>query len=161
MQKLSTAYMAYILLKSMELFLTFGVMLYLVHGDRISSNIVYAQLNSISNSNSSLVNLTAQGPLKVLFTVFGIDKTTGDILGFINVKNQTNYKILNSSDLDKDRNGQGQFIIVNTKAKVDAGDQYEACIVLLKTMQRDCVVGYKLPNLKTDFVAFSVKSVIS
>jgi len=104
--------------------------------------------NSISKAN-----------LKVLFTVFGIDNRTGDILGFITANNHTDYRIVKTTDLDHVGPTIGQFEIASNSSRVKVGDQYNACIVLLKSMQRDCIISYKLPSVEIEQVGFSVKSV--
>jgi hypothetical protein len=75
------------------------------------------------------------------------------------VNNHSDYRIIRSSEFGKGSTGIGQFEMDTTGGRVNAGDQYNACIVLLsleKNMQRDCIISYKLPAENIDHVAFSL-----
>jgi hypothetical protein len=128
-------------------------LLYFMNFSIATGTLALGQDNPISNSTSTL----SQASLKVLLTIFGIDNSTGDILGFITVNNHTDYRIVRSTDLNKVATGIGQFEIESNGGRVKIGDQYNVCIVLLKNMHRDCIISYKLPTLKVEQVGFSVK----
>jgi len=98
---------------------------------------------------------------KVDVILFGVDNKTGNVVTFINAKNQTEAVAVNATDANiKHENSTGVaevfFSIPNLKLKV--GDKYQACSVLVKDLNLVCATGLKSPLNKTESVNLLVSS---
>jgi hypothetical protein len=93
--------------------------------------------------------------LKVDVILFGIDNKTGNVVTFVDAKNQTEAVAVNATDENiKHENSTGVaevfFSIPNLKLKV--GDKFQACSVLMKDLNLVCATGLKSPLNKTESV---------
>lgn len=93
--------------------------------------------------------------------LFGIDNKTGNVVTFVNAKNQTEAVAVNATDENiKHENSTGVaevfFSIPNLKLKV--GDKFQACSVLVKDLNLVCATGLKSPLNKTESVNLLVSS---
>lgn len=98
---------------------------------------------------------------KIDVILFGIDNKTGNVVTFINAKNQTEAVSVNATDANiKHENSTGVaevfFSIPNLKLKV--GDKFQACSVLVKDLNLVCATGLKSPLNKTESVNLLVSS---
>jgi hypothetical protein len=98
---------------------------------------------------------------KIDVILFGIDNKTGNVVTFVNAKNQTEAVAVNATDENiKHENSTGVaevfFSIPNLKLKV--GDKFQACSVLMKDLNLVCSTGLKSPLNKTESVNLMVSS---
>jgi hypothetical protein len=117
---------------------------------------------------------------KVILTVFGVDKSKGDIITIVTVNNGEASKV---KLLDTDRvllaaaetttttalssnprtlaasnaepaagSGIIEYVATFPNIQVNAGDEYEACVVTTKDLQPICTTGINSPASRPEFV---------
>jgi hypothetical protein len=107
---------------------------------------------------------TGKDVFKVIVSIFGITKETGDIAAAVTVNGNSKVKSFDIDNLNvpsADQNSSEsadvvEFVATFPDVVVNAGDQYNACVLTLKTMDKYCEEGYNSPAKRPEFVDISM-----
>jgi hypothetical protein len=111
---------------------------------------IHAQMGPVASNNTGI---TVQKDIfKVLVTLFGVKNDTGNVVSFVKVNNVTAGKLFNATkdDLLKDKDGIVDTTLVFPNETVAVGAQFDACVLILKTMKTTCANGYNSPGPRTE-----------
>jgi hypothetical protein len=126
--------------------------------------VVAAVLPSITTTiNQSVHAETGNGKdvFRVIMTVFEADKTKGDVVSIVTVNGGKASKV---KFLDVDTmpgsNGRGiiEYIATFPNVTVDAGEQYKACVLPVKTLEPICTTKSNSSALRPEFVDISLNA---
>jgi hypothetical protein len=97
---------------------------------------------------------------KVIVTLFGLNKTSGDIVSFVNVDGTTQVKTFNAAKLIPLRGNNGTLDIVFTfpNATINTGAKFRACTMIVKDLRMSCEKGQNSPALRPEFVDIYLSS---
>lgn len=97
--------------------------------------------------------------LAVYMTIFGLNETTGQLLAFIKAHNMTQSDLVNGTQLFATNNktpGVAQITLILHNATMNVGEQYSACIVVIKDTKMVCMTDYKTPYPRPQILDFSI-----
>jgi hypothetical protein len=100
---------------------------------------------------------TTTEPFVVVIATKGIDSSTGYILNWVTANNITIPLLLNAStvDLEDDaKDGVVEASITLPNSTVSTGDNFRACIIVLKNEDLMCDTGFDSPSGRAEFVSF-------
>jgi hypothetical protein len=97
---------------------------------------------------------------KVIVTLIGLNKTSGDIVSFVNVDGITQVKTFNAAKLVPMRGNNGTLEILFTfpNATINTGAKFRACTMLVKDLRMSCEKGQNSPALRPEFVDIYLSS---
>jgi hypothetical protein len=97
---------------------------------------------------------------KVIVTLIGLNKTSGDIVSFVNVGGITQVKTFNAAKLVPMRGNNGTLEILFTfpNATINTGAKFRACTMLVKDLRMSCEKGQNSPALRPEFVDIYLSS---
>ena len=105
---------------------------------------------------------------KVIMTIFGLKKSTGQVVAIVTVNNSSKVRVLDTSKINLypvkgDNNNSSQegimeFIAAFPNMTVNTGDKYNACILPLKDLKLTCTTGQNSPAPRPEFVDISLSS---
>jgi len=117
---------------------------------------------------------------KVIMTVFGADKSKGDVAAIVTVNNgeESRVKFLDTDKMlattsSKSSNpgtfapsttnpaaGGGiiEYVATFPNVTVNAGDEYKACVLPVKTLQLICTTGNNSPAQRPEFIDLSLNA---
>ena len=110
---------------------------------------------------------------RVIMTVFGVDKSKGDVVAIVTVNNgeASKVKFLDIDTLQSSLTtsapsttnpavGGGiiEYVATFPNITVNAGEQYEACILLVKNLELICTTGSNSPAHRPEFVDLSLNA---
>ena len=107
---------------------------------------------------------TGQGEdiFRVIMTIFGVDKSKGDVVAIVTVNNGEASKV-KFLDLDIVQSnpvtGVGgiiEYVATFPNVTVNAGEQYQACVLPVKTLELICTTGNNSPAARPEFVDISM-----
>lgn len=106
---------------------------------------------------------TGKDVFKVIMTVFGADKSKGDVVSIVTVNGGEASKV---KFLDVDNpanpgsNGRGiiEYVATFPNVTVTAGEHYKACVLPVKTVEPICTTGSNSPALRPEFVDISLNA---
>jgi hypothetical protein len=104
---------------------------------------------------------------KVIMTIFGIDKSKGDVIAIVTANNgeasrvkfldsEAPYVIpLNSTAVDSHL---VEYVATFPNVTVNAGDSYKACVLTTKNLDLICNTGLNSPASRPEFVDISLNA---
>src|ERR687898_650011 len=95
---------------------------------------------------------------KIIITIFGVDKSKGDVVAIVTVNNGEASKV---KFLDSDTAaGVGiiEYVATFPNVTVNAGGQYDACVLPVKTLEPICTTGNNSPAARPEFVDLSLNA---
>ena len=97
---------------------------------------------------------------KVIVTLIGLNKTSGDIVSFVNVDGITQVKTFNAAKLVPMRGNNGTLEILFTfpNATINTGAKFRACTMLVKDLRMSCEKGQNSPASRPEFVDIYLSS---
>ena len=94
---------------------------------------------------------------RVIMTIFGVDKSSGDVVAMVTVNNGEASKVrLFDSDIAAGSGGIIEYTATFPNVTVNAGEQYQACVVPVKTLEPICTTGNNSPAARPEFVDISL-----
>ena len=105
---------------------------------------------------------TADTPFVVVFTLAGVDNSTGEVANWVTANNITRSTFYNASQVDllapEVNDGFVDATIVLPNGTLAVGDDYKACTVILKDKYLTCDIGFNAPTNRAEFVSVIVPS---
>jgi hypothetical protein len=104
---------------------------------------------------------TGQGEdvFRVIMTIFGVDKSRGDVVAMVTVNNGEASKVrFLDSDIAAGSGGIIEYVATFPNVTVNAGEQYQACVVPVKTLEPLCTTGNNSPAARPEFVDLSLNA---
>lgn len=98
--------------------------------------------------------------LAVYMTVFGLNETTGQLLAFVKAHNIIQSDLVNGTQLfvtNAKTPGVAEITLVLRNTTMNVGEQYSACIVVLKDTKMVCMTDYKTPYPRPQILDFSIQ----
>jgi hypothetical protein len=107
---------------------------------------------------------------RVIMTIFGVDKSKGDIIVIVTANNgeASKVKFLDSEapyvvsmanpNTPGAEGGLIEYVATFPNVTVNAGDEYKACILTTKDLQPMCTTGNNSPALRPEFVDLSLNA---
>jgi hypothetical protein len=101
---------------------------------------------------------TGQGDdvFRVIMTIFGVDKSKGDVVAIVTVNNGEASKV---RFLDSDIAASGgiiEYVATFPNVTINAAEPYEACVLPVKTLEPICTTGNNSPAARPEFVDISL-----
>ena len=113
---------------------------------------------------------------KVIMTIFGVDKSRGDVVAIVAVNNgeaskvkflDTDLLLATSSNLttlapSTTNPAAGsdiiEYVATFPNVTVDAGEEYKACVLPVKDLELNCKIGNNSPASRPEFVDLSLNA---
>src|SRR5918997_651508 len=95
---------------------------------------------------------------RVIMTIFGVDKSRGDVVAIVTVNNGEASKV---RFLDSDTAASGgiiEYVATFPNVTVNAAEPYEACVLPVKTLEPLCTTGNNSPAARPEFVDISLNA---
>jgi hypothetical protein len=95
---------------------------------------------------------------RVIMTIFGVDKSKGDVVAVVTVNNGEASKV---RFLDSDTAASGgiiEYVATFPNITVNAAEPYEACVLPVKTLEPICTTGNNSPAARPEFVDISLNA---
>ena len=123
------------------------------------SFIVGGIANSAQAQKSSPATQT-KDIFKVIVTLIGLNKTSGDIVSFINVDGITQVKTFNAAKLIPLRGNNGTLELAFTfpNSTINTGAKFKACTMIVKDMLMSCARGQNSPALRPENIDMYLSS---
>jgi hypothetical protein len=117
------------------------------------SFIVGGIANSVQAQKASPATNT-KDIFKVIVTIYGLNKTSGDVVSFVNVNGTTQVKTFNAAKLLPMRGNDGTLDIAFSfpNAIINTGVKFRACTLIVKDLLMSCGKGKNSPALRPEFV---------
>ena len=93
---------------------------------------------------------------RVIMTIFGVDKSKGDVVAIVTVNNGEASKV---RFLDSDIAASGgiiEYVATFPNVTVNAAEPYQACVFPVKTLEPICKTGHNSPAARPEFVDISL-----
>jgi hypothetical protein len=117
---------------------------------------------SIISASSPLQAETGKGKdvFKVIMTIFGVDKTKGDVVTIVTSNGVAKVKLLDAEApyviaLNSSEGGGGniiEYVATFPNVTVNAGDEYNACVLPVNDLALKCTTGQNSPASRPEFV---------
>jgi hypothetical protein len=104
---------------------------------------------------------TGQGDdiFRVIMTIFGVDKSRGDVVAIVTVNNGEASKVrFLDSNIAAGSGGIIEYVATFPNITVNAGEQYQACVLPVKTLEPICTTGNNSPAARPEFVDISLNA---
>ena len=104
---------------------------------------------------------TGQGDdvFRVIMTIFGVDKSRGDVVAMVTVNNGEASKVrFLDSAIAAGSGGIIEYVATFPNVTVNAGEQYQACVVPVKSLEPICTTGNNSPAARPEFVDISLNT---
>jgi hypothetical protein len=96
---------------------------------------------------------------RVIMTIFGVDKSRGDVVAIVTVNNGEASKVrFLDSDIAAGSGGIIEYVATFPNVTVNAGEQYQACVLPVKTLEPICTTGNNSPAARPEFVDISLNA---
>jgi hypothetical protein len=126
--------------------------------------LVYSIVSIISASPLQAETGKGTDVFKVIMTIFGVDKSKGDVVTIVTSNGVAKVKLLDAEApyviaLNSSEGGGGNFIeYVATfpNVTVNAGDEYNACVLPVNDLALKCTTGQNSPASRPEFVDISL-----
>jgi hypothetical protein len=95
---------------------------------------------------------------RVIMTIFGVDKSRGDVVAIVSVNNGEASKV---RFLDSDTAASGgiiEYVATFPNVTVNAAEPYEACVLPVKSLEPVCTTGNNSPASRPEFVDISLNA---
>jgi hypothetical protein len=103
--------------------------------------------------------------LRVILTIFEVDKSKGDVVVVVTTNNgeASKVKFLDIDAVQSNPNtGSGggiiEYVATFPNVTVNAGEQYQACVLPVKTLEPICTTGNNSPAARPEFVDISLNA---
>jgi hypothetical protein len=100
---------------------------------------------------------------KVIMTIFGLKKSTGQVVAIVTVNNSSKVRVLDTSmtplyPVKGDNSAEGimEFNAAFPNMTVNTGDKYNACVLPLRDLKLTCTTGQNSPAPRPEFVDISL-----
>ena len=117
----------------------------------------------IINQSAHTESGNGKDVFKVIMTVFGADKSKGDIVSIVTVNGgeASRVKFLDvDTTLGSNKRGIIEYFATFPNVTVSTGDQYKACVLPVKTLEPICTTGSYSPALRPEFVDISLQQLL-
>ena len=117
----------------------------------------------IINQSAHTESDNGKDVFKVIMTVFGADKSKGDIDSIVTVNGgeTSRVKFLDvDTTLGSNKRGIIEYFATFPNVTVSTGDQYKACVLPVKTLEPIYTTGSDSPALRPEFVDISLKQLL-
>jgi hypothetical protein len=108
---------------------------------------------------------TGQGTdtFRVIMTIFGVDKSKDDVVAIVAVNNgeASRVKFLDIDTIKPNPASGGgiiEYVATFPNVTVNAGEQYQACVLPVKTLEPICTTGNNSPAARPEFVDISLNA---
>jgi hypothetical protein len=96
---------------------------------------------------------------RVIMTIFGADKSRGDVVAIVTVNSGEASKVrFLDSDIAAGSGGIIEYVATFPNVTVNAGEQYQACVVPVKSLEPICTTGNNSPAARPEFVDISLNA---
>jgi hypothetical protein len=100
---------------------------------------------------------------RVIMTIFGVDKSKGDVVAIVTVNNgeASRVRFLDSDTVQSNPAAGGgiiEYVATFPNVTVNAGEQYEACVLQVKTLEPICTTGNNSPAARPEFADLSLNA---
>lgn len=118
---------------------------------------------------------TAAEIFRVIMTIFGVDKSKGDVIAIVTVNDgeESRVKLFESEtfpSLSSNLSSMSPLVTTTTAASsgiveyvatfpnttVDSGQEYQACVIATKNLDLICKTGFNSPATRPEFVDLSL-----
>ena len=125
-----------------------------------ASTIVLALILTFVSTIATAKAETGKGDdvFRVIMTIFGVDKSRGDVVAILTVNNGEASKV---RFLDSDIASSGgiiEYVATFPNVTVNAAEPYEACVLPVKTLEPICTTGNNSPAARPEFVDISLNA---
>ncbi|CAN5294683.1 hypothetical protein BH18THE2_BH18THE2_25800 [soil metagenome] len=136
-------------------------------------------LTILSASGLTIITTTTIDPIqaetgkgedifKVIMTIFGIDRSKGDVIAIVTVNNgeasrvkfldaEAPYVVSTTNDTGTSA-GLIEYTATFPNVTVNAGNEYKACVVPIKDLELTCKTGNNSPAARPEFVDMSLNA---
>jgi hypothetical protein len=101
-------------------------------------------------------------PFVVVFTLAGVDNSTGNVASWVNVNNITRasafYNASQVDLLDTANDGFAGVSLALPNGTLGVGDEFTACTIILEDVYLTCSKGFNSPTNRAEFVGVMVPS---
>ncbi len=88
-----------------------------------------------------------------------MDKSNGDVVAIVTVNNAEASKVrFLDSDIAAGSAGIIEYVATFPNVTVNAGEQYQACVLPVKTLEPICTTGNNSPAARPEFVDISLNT---
>jgi hypothetical protein len=112
----------------------------------------------------SETKIKKQDIFKIILTVEGLEKDSGDVIAFVTVNGQSKVKLFDDktsylNSISGSIGGQGFIEYVSTfpNMTIKTGEQYKACALLIKDLNLMCQTGNNSPAHRPETVNLYIK----
>lgn len=107
---------------------------------------------------------------RVIMTIFGVDKSKGDVVAIVTINNgeMSRVKFLDAEapyvvsmanpNTPGAEGGLIEYVATFQNVTVNAGDEYEACVLPVKNLDLICSTGQNSPASRPEFVDMSLNA---
>jgi hypothetical protein len=121
--------------------------------------LVYSIVSIISASPLQAETGKGKDVFKVIMTIFGVDKSKGDVIGIVTSNGVAKVKLLDAEapyviPLNSSEAGGNiiEYVATFPNVTVNAGDEYEACVLPVNDLALKCTAGQNSPASRPEFV---------
>jgi hypothetical protein len=123
----------------------------------------YSPISYLSNNAHAETGI-GKDVFKVVVSIFGANKETGDILALVTVNENSKAKLfdlhstsLGSTNITSTQNDNIiEFVAAFPKVNVNPGDHYRSCVITPNTMHKYCKEGNNSRAKRPEFVDISL-----
>jgi hypothetical protein len=125
--------------------------------------LVYSIVSIISASPLQAETGKGTDVFKVIMTIFGVDKSKGDVIGIVTSNGVAKVKLLDAEapyviPLNSSEAGGNiiEYVATFPNVTVNAGDEYNACVLPVNDLALKCTTGQNSPASRPEFVDISL-----
>jgi hypothetical protein len=129
----------------------------------LSSAIFFLKNTQVAGQISGEIEtkIKNQDIFKIILTVNGLGKDSGDVIAFVTVNGQSKVKLFDDTYLNSissNSGGQGFIEYVSTfpNMTIKTGEQYKACALLIRDSNLICQTGDNSPALRPVFAYYMI-----
>ena len=132
----------------------------------LSSAIYFLKNTQVAGQigGESETKIEKQDIFKIILTVNGLGKDSGDVIAFVTVNGQSKVKLFDDeksylNSRSGNNGGQGFIEYVSTfpNMTIKTGEQYKACALLIRDSNLICQTGNNSPALRPEIVDLYIK----
>jgi hypothetical protein len=137
----------------------------------LAFNLTYVFVPVIATNLAQAETGKGTDVFRVIMTIFGVDKTKGDVVAMVTVNNgeASRVKFLDAeapyvvpvTNTTGAGGGLIEYIATFPNVTVNAGDEYEACVLPLRNLDAEsmiCTTGHNSPAARPEFVDISLNA---
>jgi hypothetical protein len=132
----------------------------------LSSTIFFLKNSQVAGQigGESETKIKKHDIFKIILTINGLGKDSGDVIAFVTVNGQSKVKLFDDkmsylSSIGSSSGGQGFIEYVSTfpNTAIKTGEQYKACALLIRDSNLICQTGNNSPALRPETVDLYIK----